>query len=194
MNNNEIVNYQPFEAVWSKIGATYYVMINKGTVHSFFKPERAVEVEDMVEIKNEYSEPHELIDGKILYVEVSLTRETYNQGFTVGVPVSASIKIGDELPELDEPPFTMYYEVCKAENSMIRQKLCSDIWAGWKEFEPESSSSESSSSESSPSDSSSSSSSSSSSDPSDSPSDSSSDSPSDSPSDPSSSDDPSSSA
>lgn len=140
-------SFQPFEVVWSKIGDTFYILPNKGSVHSFFKPEIRVDIGDLIDISKEYDLPYELIDGKFLYLSVTMRRDIYPNGFSVGVPIAVSIDVGDEIPvSSDTPPNPMCFEVCRVDGGVVKQGICSDVWAGWKQREDDSSSSSSESS------------------------------------------------
>lgn len=144
-------HYQPFQVAWTRnTNGSYSVYCNKGWVHGFLKPERRVEVGDLVEILEQSDDPFSLTDGQFMYVEVTMEEEELRPNFRIGVPSNASIQIGTEVPITDaNSPQKMYYEICRAEGSMIKQRLCSDIWAGWIDTESDSSSSVSEISESS---------------------------------------------
>lgn len=144
-------HYQPFQVAWNRnTNGSFSVFCNKGLVHGFFKPEKRVEVGDLVDILEQSDDPFSLTDGQFLYVEVSMEEEELRPNFRIGIPSSASINVGTEVPITDaDSPDKMYYEICRAEGGMIKQRLCSDIWAGWTDGEDDSSSSISSESESS---------------------------------------------
>lgn len=150
MTFNPDTSYQPFEVVWDVQNEVYSVFCNKGRVHGFFKPSTQIEVSSLKEIIKEYNTPITMVDGEFLYVDVSLNAEVVNSIFTIGVPFLASVNVGTEIPIVEgDSPRHMYYEICRVEDGRIKQKICSDIWSGWKDADDDSSSSSSSGSDSS---------------------------------------------
>lgn len=159
--------HQPFEVVYSKKDGVYYVSVNKGNVHAYYKPDVVVEVIGAEnELIKEYFEPLVLLPGQIIYVEVTLSEENIISDRTRGIPVYAQLKVGDELPDpilYEGAYYTVYYKICEANEFRVKQFICSDIWCGYLSTGLPVDSSSDSSSSSSPSEESSSSSSSSSS-------------------------------